>query len=186
MAVSSTTMRDQNHALWRKRLSSALRTALACIIVGCTTLYGPAPLRRLLTYPAFSYVTTILVVSEATLGDTLRSSWHIFYATVMVMIPSMLSLWLIGPSRFTKELAAVAVALHAFVVALLSDSMPLMSKRIVFGQIVIVYVGTVIHGSQTGAFMHPIHVASSTAIGVLASVLAMLFPYPRLAYCEVN
>ncbi|KAH7514448.1 hypothetical protein FEM48_Zijuj11G0090700 [Ziziphus jujuba var. spinosa] len=181
-------MRYQNyHAwLWRKRLGSALRTSLACIIVGCTTLYGPVPLRRLLTYPAFSYVTTILVVSEATLGDTLRSSWHVLYATVQVVIPSMLSLWLIGPARFKNELvAAVAVAINAFLVAL-PESTHLMSKRIAFGQIVIVYVGTVVHGSQTGVFMHPIHVASSTAVGALASVLAMLFPYPRLAYCELR
>ncbi|KAF3449206.1 hypothetical protein FNV43_RR09934 [Rhamnella rubrinervis] len=181
----TTTMRDQNRSLWRKRLGCALRTALACTIVGCTTLYGPERLRRLLTYPAFSYVMTVLIVSEATLGDTLRSSWHVLLGTVQVMIPSVLSLWLIGPSRFTKELAAVAVALNAFVIAL-PESTPLMSKRVAFGQIVIVYVGTVVHGAQTGSFMHPIHVASSTAIGALASVLALLFPYPRLAYYELR
>lgn len=177
-------MRDQNRALWRKRLGCALRTALACSMVGCTTLYGPERLRRYLTYPAFSYVMTILIVSEATLGDTLRSSWHVLLGTVQVMIPSVLSLWLIGPARFTKELAAVAVALNVFVMAL-PESTHLMSKRVAFGQIVIVYVGTVVHGAQTGSFMHPIHVASSTAIGASASILAMLFPYPRLGYFEV-
>ncbi|XP_050113917.1 uncharacterized protein LOC126592238 [Malus sylvestris] len=50
----------------------------------------------------------------------------------------------------------------------------------------IVYVGTVIHGAQTGVVMHPLGVASSTALGAFASVVAMLFPYPRLSYYEVS
>ncbi|KAG5550177.1 hypothetical protein RHGRI_015211 [Rhododendron griersonianum] len=62
----------------------------------------------------------------------------------------------------------------------------LMTKRIAFGQIVIVYVGAVVYGKEAGDVMHPIHVAASTALGALASVLAMLLPYPRLAYAEVN
>jgi hypothetical protein len=124
-------------------------------------------------------------VSDATLGDTLRSFWHAVYATIQVMILSIPSLWLVDPACLTNSLAAVAVALSAFVVAL-PESTHLMSKRIAFGQIVIVYVGAVIHGAQTGIIMHLIHVASSTALGAVASVLAMFFPYPRLAYNEVT
>lgn len=180
-----TTSMNPTHLLWRVRLCSALRTILACSIVGCTTLYGPATLQRFLAYPAFSYLTTILIVSDATLGDTLRSFWHAISATIQVTIFSLPSLWLVGPARFTKSLAAVGVALCTFVVAL-PESTHLMSKRIAFGQIVIVYVGVVIHGAQTGIIKHLIHVASSTALGVVASVLAMLIPYPRLAYNEVT
>lgn len=176
---------NPTHLLWRVRLCSALRTILACSIVGCTTLYGPETLQRLLAYPAFSYLTTILIVSDATLGDTLRSFWHAICATIQVTILSMPSLWLVGPARFTNSLAAVGVALCTFVVAL-PESTHLMSKRIAFGQIVIVYVGVVIHGAQTGTIKHLIHVASSTALGVVASVLAMFFPYPRLSYNEVT
>ncbi|XP_030925574.1 uncharacterized protein LOC115952546 [Quercus lobata] len=176
---------NPTHLLWRVRLCSALRTVLACSIVGCTTLYGPETLQRLLAYPAFSYLTTILIVSDATLGDTLRSFWHAIYATIQVTILSIPSLWLVGPARFTNSLAAVGVALCTFVVAL-PESTHLMSKRIAFGQIVIVYVGVVIHGAQTGIIKHLIHMASSTALGVVASVLAMFFPYPRLAYNEVR
>ncbi|KAL5549998.1 hypothetical protein UlMin_000174 [Ulmus minor] len=179
------TIKDQNRAIWRVRLVSALRTVIACSIVGCTTLYGPAPLRRVLTYPSVSYVTAILIVSEATLGDTLRGFCQALYATVQVLFPSWLSLWIIGPARFTRELAAVAVAISTFVVAL-PESTPLLTKRLAFGQMVIVYVGTVVHGSSTGSFMHPIHVASSTTLGALASVLAVLLPFPRLAYREVR
>jgi hypothetical protein len=180
-----TNKRNPTHLMWRVHLCSALRTTLACSIVGCTTLYGPATLQRLLAYPAFSYLTTILIVSDATLGDTLRSFWHAVYATIQVMILSIPSLWLVDPACLTNSLAAVAVALSAFVVAL-PESTHLMSKRIAFGQIVIVYVGAVIHGAQTGIIMHLIHVASSTALGAVASVLAMFFPYPRLAYNEVT
>ncbi|KAL5549995.1 hypothetical protein UlMin_000171 [Ulmus minor] len=179
------TMVEQNRAIWRVRLVSALRTIIACTIVGCTTLYGPAPVRRVLTYPAISYVTAILIVSEATLGDTMRGFCQNLYATVQVLFPSWLSLWIIGPARLTRELAALAVAISSFVVAL-PESTPLLAKRLAFGQIVIVCVGTVVHGSSTGSFMHPIHVASSTTLGALASVLAMLLPFPRLAYCEVR
>lgn len=102
-----------------------------------------------------------------------------------IMIPSILCLWLVGPERFTAGPAAVVVTLMSFVVAL-PQSTPLTAKRIAFGQIVIVCVGTVVHGAKTGIVMHPIHVASSTALGALASVVAMLVPYPRLAYYEVK
>ncbi|KAJ6331703.1 hypothetical protein OIU76_010147 [Salix suchowensis] len=183
--MSATTAKDPIRAVWIERLSSALRTALACSVVGCTTLYGPAKLSHFLAYPAFSYVTAILIVSDATLGDTLRGCWHTLYATVQVMIPCILSLHLIGPARFGSGLAAVAVAITTFMVAL-PESTPLMAKRIAFGQTVIVYVGAAIHGSETGVVTHPIHVASSTALGALASVLATLLPYPRLACCKVR
>ncbi|CAB4284474.1 unnamed protein product [Prunus armeniaca] len=184
--AASTTMGDyQTQSSWRPRLGSALRTALACTIVGCTTLYGPPHLRKYLTYPSFSYMTTILIVPDAKLGDVLRSCWHVMYATVQVMVPSVLTLWLVGPKNFDILLAAVAVAVSAFVVAL-PESTHLMSKRIAFGQLVNVYVGTVVHGAQTGVVMHPLGVAASTALGALASVLALLFPYPRLAYFEVK
>ncbi|KAG5242943.1 FUSC domain-containing protein [Salix suchowensis] len=182
--MSATTAKDPIRAVWIERLSSALRTALACSVVGCTTLYGPAKLSHFLAYPV-NTALSILIVSDATLGDTLRGCWHTLYATVQVMIPCILSLHLIGPARFGSGLAAVAVAITTFMVAL-PESTPLMAKRIAFGQTVIVYVGAAIHGSETGVVTHPIHVASSTALGALASVLATLLPYPRLACCKVN
>ena len=183
--MSSTEPRtDRTRAVWRVRLGSALRTILACTIVGCTTLYSPASVKHFLRYPAFSYVTTILIVSDATLGDALRGCWHALFATIQALLPSMLCLWVIGPARFTNELAALAVATNAFLVAL-PESTHLMCKRIAFGQIVIVYVGAAINGAKARAITHPIHVASGIALGVLASLLAMLLPYPHLAFYEV-
>uniref|UniRef100_A0A7N2M565 Integral membrane bound transporter domain-containing protein n=1 Tax=Quercus lobata TaxID=97700 RepID=A0A7N2M565_QUELO len=184
--MSSTEPRtDRTRAVWRVRLGSALRTILACTIVGCTTLYSPASVKHFLRYPAFSYVTTILIVSDATLGDALRGCWHALFANIQALLPSMLCLWVIGPARFTNELAALAVATNAFLVAL-PESTHLMCKRIAFGQIVIVYVGAAINGAKARAITHPIHVASSTALGVLASLLAMLLPYPHLAFYELR
>ncbi|MBA0850081.1 hypothetical protein Goshw_024966 [Gossypium schwendimanii] len=176
---------DSSQAPWRLRLGSALRTVLACSIVGCTTLYGPESVRHTITFPAFSYVTTILIVSDATLGDALRGCWHVLCASIQVILPSMLILRLIGPSRFNFGLAAVAVALSSFLIAL-PGSTHLTAKRIAFGQTVIIYVGAVIQGAKTGIIIHPIHVAASTALGAVASILAMLFPYPHLAYREVR
>jgi hypothetical protein len=183
--MSAAAGKDSVKALWLERLSSSLRTALACTIVGCTTLYGPARLRHFLAYPAFSYVTAILIVSDATLDDTLRGCWNALYATIQVMILCLLTFQVIGPARFSNVLAAVAVAITTFMVAL-PESTPLMAKRIAFGQAVIVFVGAAIHGAEEGVVTHPLHVASSTALGALASVLAMLIPYPWLAYCKVN
>ena len=42
-----------------------------------------------------------------------------------------------------------------------------------------------INGKHSGAVMLPVRVAASTAIGVLACVLALLLSYPRLACYEV-
>ncbi|KAE9447820.1 hypothetical protein C3L33_20290, partial [Rhododendron williamsianum] len=174
---------DRAWAIWRTRLGSAFRTALACAMVGCATLYGPEPLRTLLPFPAFAYVTAILIVSDATLGDSVKGCWHALLATAQVLPASVVSLWLIGPEHFSAAIAAAAVAAGAFMVAVPEWS-HLMTKRIAFGQIVIVYVGAVVYGKEAGDVMHPIHVAASTALGALASVLAMLLPYPRLAYTE--
>ncbi|XP_058215110.1 uncharacterized protein LOC131326369 [Rhododendron vialii] len=176
---------DRVWAIWRTRLGSAFRTALACAMVGCATLYGPEPLRTQLPFPAFAYVTAILIVSEATLGDSVKGCWHALLATAQVLPASVVSLWLIGPEHFSPAVAAAAVAAGAFMVAVPEWS-HLMTKRIAFGQIVIVYVGAVVYGKEAGDVMHPIHVAACTALGALASVLAMLLPYPRLAYAEVN
>ncbi|KAJ1387236.1 hypothetical protein SESBI_40149 [Sesbania bispinosa] len=49
-----------------------------------------------------------------------------------------------------------------------------------------VYVSIVIDGAQAGVAMQPIYVACSTSLGALASVLAMLLPYPRLTYYEAR
>uniref|UniRef100_A0A2N9FC32 Uncharacterized protein n=1 Tax=Fagus sylvatica TaxID=28930 RepID=A0A2N9FC32_FAGSY len=184
---------DRTLAWWCLHLDSAFRTTIACAIVDYTTLYGPASLRKLLTYPAYSYLTTILIVLEATLGDSLSGFWHALYASIQVVILSTISLWVIGPARLNYAvatafygnyiLAATGVALSAFVVAL-PKSTPLRSKQIALGQLVIVYVGTVVHGAQSGVVMHPVHVASNTILGALASVLAMLLPYPKLAFHE--
>ncbi|XP_055831704.1 uncharacterized protein LOC129900710 [Solanum dulcamara] len=172
-------------AVWRTCLVSALRTALACTIVGVATLFGPQYIKKQVAFPAFSYVTVILVVTDATLGDTFRGCWHALYATIQGVCPAILSLWLIGPARLTAGTTAVAVALSAFVVVL-PENTHLIAKRIALGQIVIVYVIAYINGGLTKTIMHPLHVAASTGLGVVACVLALIFPYPCLACSEVK
>ncbi|GFP98086.1 hypothetical protein PHJA_001952700 [Phtheirospermum japonicum] len=172
-------------SMWRRCLASAFRTALACAIVGVATLYGPQAFNRQVAFPAFSYVTVILISTDATLGDTLRGCWLALYATVQGVVPAILSLWLIGPARLTAITTAIVVAVSAFVVAL-PENTHLISKRIALGQIVIVYVMAFVNGEQTETVMHPIHVAASTAVGVVASVLALLLPYPSFACWEVR
>lgn len=172
-------------AAWRACLAAAFRTTAACAIVACATLYGPASFRGLVGFPAFSYVTVILIITDASLGDALCSCWLALYATAQSLGPAMLSLWLIDPSRLTRTFTSLAVALGAFVVAL-PESTHLVSKRIALGQIVIVYVmGFINNGEKTEPVMHTARVAVSTGVGVLACVLALLLPFPRLACQEV-
>lgn len=85
----------------------------------------------------------------------------------------------------TTALTAVVVGMAAFVVMLPDHKTHLVSKRIALGQIVIIYVVAYDKGGETDPVMHPVHVAASTAIGVLACVLALLLPYPGLATCQV-
>ncbi|XP_024980995.1 uncharacterized protein LOC112517856 [Cynara cardunculus var. scolymus] len=171
--------------LWWERLGSAFRTAIACTIIGCTALYGPEHLQHQIQYPSVAYVTAILIVSDATLGTTLRGCWQALCATVVVVPSSMLCLWVVGPSSFTETGAAVAVALSAFLVAV-PECLPLLTKRIAFAQLVIIYVGAVVRGHDAGPLTHPIHIAACTALGASASVLALILPYPRLAVTEVK
>ncbi|XP_010557280.1 PREDICTED: uncharacterized protein LOC104826334 [Tarenaya hassleriana] len=179
-------MTERARAMWRTCLASAFRTALACTIVGAATLYGPDWLLRHVAFPAFSYVTVILIITDATLGDTLRGCWLALYATCQSVGPALISLRLIGPAHLSAGTTAVAVALAGLVVVLPSDSTHLVAKRIALGQIVITYVIGYIKGAETDPFMHPVRVAASTAVGVAACVLALLLPYPRLASREVK
>lgn len=97
---------------------------------------------------------------------------------------SLLSLQLIGPHRFNSCVAALAMAASAFVVGL-PESTHLVTKQLAFGQLVNVFVSTVVDGGRTGVAVHPVHVVCSTAFGGVAAVLAMLLPFPRLAHYEV-
>ena len=66
-----------------------------------------------------------------------------------------------------------------------NGSTHLVAKRIALGQIVLIYVIGYINGAETDPVMHPLRVAASTALGVIACVLALLVPLPRLATSEV-
>lgn len=184
--MATTTINGRTKAVWRLCLASAFRTALACSIVGCVTLFGPASIQRLIAFPAFSYVMVILILNDAALGDTLRGCWLGLYATIHSIGPALLTLWAVGPSRFTTGTTALAVALSALVVALPGESTHLIAKRIALGETVVVYVAAYVNGVHTEPLMHPLRVAASAGIGVLASVLALLIPFPRLACQQVE
>ncbi|CAN4116927.1 unnamed protein product [Withania somnifera] len=175
--------------MWWMRLHSSIRTALACTIVGCVTLYSPSSLAKLLAFPSFSYVTSVFIVSDATLGHALRGCWHACLATLQIMPLSILGLWLhnyVASDEYSPAIAALMVTVSAFFVAL-PERTDLMCKRIAFGQLVIVYVDAVIHGLYVNSpVMHPLRIGFSTLLGAVASILALLLPYPWLAYHEVK
>ncbi|OVA18323.1 Para-hydroxybenzoic acid efflux pump subunit AaeB/fusaric acid resistance protein [Macleaya cordata] len=186
-AATATTTKtiSRTRAVWHPRIASAFRTALACTIVGFITLFSPVVLQREVAFPALSYVTVILIVSEASLGDTIRGCWHVLYATFQGVLPAILSLWLIGPARYSISASVVAVTLMSFVITL-PESTHLICKRIALAQIVILYSVTSVEGVHTGVITHPVHVAASAGVGGLAALFALVFPYPRLASYEVR
>lgn len=185
-ATKSLALPDHYRSLCRSRLCSGLRTALACIIVGVTTIYTPMSLRHHFKFPAFSYVTAVLIVGDATLGDTLRGAVLSIYATILGLLPAMLTSFMIRLEGISALTAAVAVAVSSFVVVF-SDTTRLVTKRIALGQIVLVYVAA-FDFNKVGHLrpvLHLLPVAASTAVGVAAAVLAFVVPYPRLACYEV-
>lgn len=171
--------------MWKVKLFAAFRISLAYAIVGCTVLYSPPEVRKYVAYPSFSYLTATLIVWETTLGDTLCGTWHAFIGICLVAGASILSLWLMQLEHLNSILAAVFVALGTFVVALLRF-LPLLSKRIALCGLVLVYVGAAIEGPESGIVMRPLHIAASTALGAVASILAMSLPVPHLATLEVK
>ncbi|XP_010543320.1 PREDICTED: uncharacterized protein LOC104816285 [Tarenaya hassleriana] len=181
---------QSRRAVWLKRLELALRTALSCLLVSLTTLYGPEPLKHFTKFPAFSYLTTIIILSsnhDSSLGDVLRGCVHASYATFQMMGLALVSLRMVPPAWLSSSpVAAAAVALAVFIVAL-PESTSLLAKRVAFGQIVILYVSLVIfEGEPVHPVMHPVQVAASTALGAIASLLAMLVPFPRLAHSQMK
>lgn len=118
--MASSTVADRARIVWSMRLSSAIRTALACAIVGGATLCGPKFLANQIKFAAFSYLTALLIVSDATLGETLKGCCHAFCATTQVVPLAVLGRpWIIDPTDgLPFIMAAVAVGAAAFVVAL--------------------------------------------------------------------
>lgn len=175
---------------WRSSLASGLRTALACIIVGLVSLYAPPALRRHITFPAFSYVVTVIIVTDATLGTALRGAVSALQATLMGAAPSVLALWLAHRTGAAESVLATSavVALTTFAVAL-PESVGPVAKRIALGQIIIIYVARFHEGdhpTRAFALLHPANVVACTALGVAAALLAVLLPWPRLATREAT
>ncbi|KAF6172075.1 hypothetical protein GIB67_029493 [Kingdonia uniflora] len=123
--------------------------------------------------------------TNATLGSTIRCCFYALYGTILGVLPTILTLWIIGPARFNIATTVLALTLSTFVITL-SKSTQVITKRVALAQIVILYAVTSVDGVLVDAIMHPIHVAASTAIGALASLLALVFPYPTLAYFQVK
>ncbi|KAH6798439.1 hypothetical protein C2S51_034923 [Perilla frutescens var. frutescens] len=185
-STTTTTVAERSRIAWRMRLSSAVRTATACAAVGVATLYGPKFLASHIKFTAFSYLTAVVIVSDATLGDTMRGCWHAFCATAQVVPLAVLGRWAFDPTAgMPASAASAAVAVASFLVAL-PECTHMTAKKIAFGQIVLICSDAVLGDGSSYGYMHPLYVAASTALGVLASVLALLVPYPGLACHRVQ
>ncbi|KAF8650660.1 hypothetical protein HU200_063812 [Digitaria exilis] len=175
---------------WRSSVWSGLRAALACTIVGVVSLYAPDTVRRHITFPAFSYVVTVIIVTDAALGTALRGAVSAVQATLMGAAPSVVALWLAHRTGAAESVLATSavVALTAFAVAL-PESVGPVAKRIALGQIIIIYVARFQQGEQPTrgfALVHPANVVACTALGVAAALLAVLLPWPRMATREAR
>uniref|UniRef100_A0A0E0F164 Integral membrane bound transporter domain-containing protein n=1 Tax=Oryza meridionalis TaxID=40149 RepID=A0A0E0F164_9ORYZ len=169
---------------WRSSLATGFRSALACTIVGVASIYAPLVIRRHLTFPAFSYVVTVIVVTDATLGSSLRGALSAVHATAMGAVPSVLPLWLAHRTGAGESVLATTavVALSTFAVAV-AGSAGAVAKRIALGQIIIIYVARFREERMRSeaVLLHPANVVACTALGVVAALLGVLLPCPRLA-----
>ncbi|KAL8504662.1 hypothetical protein ACS0TY_016009 [Phlomoides rotata] len=182
--MATSTVAERARIVWTMRLSSAIRSAFASAIVGGVAIFGPKCLARQIRYPSFAYLTAFLVVSDASLGDTIKGCWHAICATLQVVPIAMLWWWIIGPmAGLPPIMAAVTVAVAAFLVAL-PEFTHLTVKKIAFGQIVLVCTDAVVKGGSDDRFMKPLHIASATALGALASILAWMIREMYRVYAE--
>lgn len=169
---------------WRSSLATGFRSALACTIAGVASIYAPLVIRRHLTFPAFSYVVTVIVVTDATLGSSLRGALSAVHATAMGAVPSVLPLWLAHRTGAGESVLATTavVALSTFAVAV-AGSAGTVAKRIALGQIIIIYVARFREERMRSeaVLLHPANVVACTALGVVAALLGVLLPCPRLA-----
>ncbi|ERN07814.1 hypothetical protein AMTR_s00012p00168110 [Amborella trichopoda] len=172
-------------ALCRSRAASAFRTGWACLMVGTIIRFAECHHKDFLAFPAFAYVTAVMVAGEASLGEALQGAAAAVCGTLQGVGPAMACLWAVGPGKLTVWTSTLAVALSAFVVAL-PNTTHIIAKRVAFAQMVIVYVVALIQGESMGAIKYPLHVGISTCVGAAASVLALLLPVPKLAYVEVK
>ncbi|XP_047974402.1 uncharacterized protein LOC125216685 [Salvia hispanica] len=187
MGSTTCTVSERRRAAWRMRLRSASRTAAACAAVGVTTLYGPEFLRaRHIKFAAFSYLTAVTIISDATAGEALRGCWHALCATAQVVPLAVLWRWLLGPAAQMPPLAAGAVVAAAAFAVALPERTHLTAKKIAFGQIVLVSCAAVLGDGSTGGYMHPVYLGASTALGAVAALFALLLPYPSRASSKVQ
>ncbi|KAF0904738.1 hypothetical protein E2562_036869 [Oryza meyeriana var. granulata] len=153
----------QSRCRWRSSFASGFRAALACTIVGVASIYAPLAIRRHLTFPAFSYVVTVIIVIDATVGSALRAALSAVHATAMGAVPSVLPLWLAHRTGAGESVVATTavVALSTFAA----------------GE----------HAVGGGAASSGLgNVVACTALGVVAALLGVLLPCPRLATREVR
>ncbi|GFP98371.1 hypothetical protein PHJA_001981000 [Phtheirospermum japonicum] len=189
--MSKSTAKDHARIIWHMRLRSALRTALACAIVGGATLYGPKFLVNQIKFASISYVTVVVILSNnaATLGHALSGCWHALHASIQVVPLAMLGRWLVAPGSgggMSAGVAAVAAAAASFLVTM-PESTHVTAKRIALGLIATICTEVVVSSDETRyGFMNPLHVGASAILGALASLLALLLPFPGLAHYKVK
>ncbi|KAK1322318.1 hypothetical protein QJS10_CPA03g01520 [Acorus calamus] len=196
MNTSTTTTSTFHRHQWRSVASSALRTASACVLIGCATIYFPSAFRRQLSSPALSYSTAIIITGcgDATLGDAVAGAVDALLGVAQATPPAALGLFLIKravPRALRAPLAApLMVAVIAFLVAMGGSQTRPVVKRVALGQTVIAYatafdrVGRVSGGAEL--IMQPVRVGASALIGATAVLITHALPYPRLACREAR
>ncbi|EPS72651.1 hypothetical protein M569_02108 [Genlisea aurea] len=167
--------------LWSMRLSSALRTAVACGIVGGATLYGPKAISGHIKFPSLSYL--VLMLFGDTLGDVLGGCRDTLCAVLQVIPAAVLGRWCLGRRELPFGAAVPLMMAAAFLVTL-PAAPSLTVKRIALVLIVLMAVGVDSDDESDTTVVHVLHVAASAGFGAMASLLAFLipFPLPALAY----
>ncbi|KAI5082867.1 hypothetical protein GOP47_0002610 [Adiantum capillus-veneris] len=179
----------QEEVFWRSRLSTAFRTAWACLMAGIILQVGSMHVQWV-TFPIFGYVMAVTVVGESTAGKAMRDALAIVTGTAQGIGISLVVLQLLPPASCFRNIGAGigCIAITSFLVALpkRTPTTNILHKRVMLAHCAIVYVTAVVKREKMDSVLFPLQLAGTTIVGATCGALALVLPYPRFAISEIH
>ncbi|KAJ7524377.1 hypothetical protein O6H91_17G002200 [Diphasiastrum complanatum] len=180
--ASSTTNVD---AFWRGRLIAALKTGLACFMTGILLQEGKRCIDWL-AFPVFSFVITVTVVGESTLGRGLHDAMRVLVGTIQSTVMAIVVMKLLYPHKLSVAASVSCIAISSFLI-MYPKATHTLSKRVALAQTAIIYMSAYLQQDQMNGLIFPLRLATTTMMGTTIGTISILLPIPpRLAYYEIK
>jgi len=172
--------------IWGMKVELALRTSLAAALAAVYATHPEVHAAEWDHATVFAPVLAIACVSGPNLGATLHHAWQMWTATVIGCFSSMVVNEVFRPVRPAKLREGVmCVAFLLTVFFLSSRPWALVQKRVSVGVMLCGTIPMSVSG-HTKEWWFPWTTGTPCTVGLVAAVIAMIFPYPRLAYHELR